>query len=373
MNPLPTPRVGRGSWRRYNSSSGLFGVRSLVSSLSLSATSFDACKVSMFTTAGSTRRATSTNDADSASGARAAACTYSCATAGRPARIAPIPMPVSRETAASATIHIRSFRRIAVSASEVCLKDSNMIHHLKKVRRSLQPTDCARRGHLTQYSERWKEKLERRKGSLCIEKGRVKFQRSNASPSHPVSTGCPSTLIASAEPFERFPSSQQRKTVEMVREKLEAGAATRLKPGENESAKYLLRSRISRHGRSKTFRTFDSAARSIARTPSASANSSLIRLSTSIILPLSNSSAGAKRPQREPTTLISSTTMRAAFISVGPWKVDFKTSTPRGRSTSNASRKPEGDPEASTTRSNWRLRELVCSTVIVSRLRLAAV
>ena len=145
MNPLPTPRVGRGSWRRYKSSSGFFGVRSLLSPLSLSATSLEACRVSMFTTAGSTRRATSTNDADSASGARAAACSSSCATAGRPARIAPIPMPVSRQTAPSAAIHIRSFRSIAVSTSEVCLKDSNMIHRLKKVCRLVQPTDCSSR------------------------------------------------------------------------------------------------------------------------------------------------------------------------------------------------------------------------------------
>src|SRR5207244_2576985 len=79
--------------------------------------------------AGSTRRAISTNVADNASGARAV-CNPSWATAGRPARIAPIPTPVSKHTAAIAMIQTRSLRSILDSASVVCLKDSNMIHHL---------------------------------------------------------------------------------------------------------------------------------------------------------------------------------------------------------------------------------------------------
>ena len=66
-------------------------------------------------------------------------------------------------------------------------------------------------------------------------------------------------------------------------------------------------------GRSRTFITSRSAARRIADTPSDNANSSLMRLSTSMAFCLRSSSAGAKRPQRDPTTLISLTTRRSRF------------------------------------------------------------
>src|SRR5437879_1426969 len=118
----------------------------------------------MFTTAGSTRRAISTNDAESASGARAAFCRSFWATAGRPARIAPIPMPVNRQTAARAAIHTRSLRRTALSASVVFLKDSNMIHRLRKNRSDALSTIDFKLfsggSAVGQYSERETEKLE---------------------------------------------------------------------------------------------------------------------------------------------------------------------------------------------------------------------
>src|SRR5437870_836954 len=169
----------------------------------------------MFTTAGSTRRAISTNDAESASGPRAAACISFWATAGRPARMAPMPIPVNRQTAARAAIHTRSLRKTALSASVVFLKDSNMIHRLWKNRPdALWTIDfklLSGGSAVGQYSEREKEKLELGLG---------------------------------------------------------------------------------RQGRSKTFSTPLAAARFIAWTPSARANSSLIRLSTSTAFRLSKSRAG---------------------------------------------------------------------------------
>ena len=96
-NPLPTPCVGRGCCLR-NMSSG-FGARSVRSSLSVSMSAV--CIVSMLTTAGSTRRAISTNEADNASGARTA-CRPSCATALRPAKpFSPRRPPVASWSASS--------------------------------------------------------------------------------------------------------------------------------------------------------------------------------------------------------------------------------------------------------------------------------
>src|SRR5204862_224871 len=87
-----------------------------------------------------------------------------------------------------------------------------------------------------------------------------------------------------------------------------------------------------------------------ARTPSVNAYSSLMRLSTSTTSAASNSSAGWKRPQREPTTLISRTTTRAVSNAVAPWKVDLSTSTPRGRKRSSARSKPAAAPDAAEHR-----------------------
>src|SRR5438552_2765346 len=128
--------------------------------------SFETCIVSMFTTAGSTRLAISTNEAESASGARAADCGPSWATAGRPARMAPMPMPASTQTTAMTAIQTRSFRRIVASASVVCLKDSNMIHRLRNLLIGYGSGDIPAHFPLSggsrfwQYSERQQEKLE---------------------------------------------------------------------------------------------------------------------------------------------------------------------------------------------------------------------
>src|ERR1041385_1179516 len=129
MNPLPTPRVGV-RWRRRNiSNSGLVESWSSLSS-SFSVSSTCGWVVSMLTTAGSTRRAISANDADNASGARAI-CTSGWATVGRPESIAPMPMPASKQATASAPIQMRSFRRIVRSCSVVLfLETSNIFHHL---------------------------------------------------------------------------------------------------------------------------------------------------------------------------------------------------------------------------------------------------
>src|SRR6185503_9521711 len=72
------------------------------------------------------------------------------------------------------------------------------------------------------------------------------------------------------------------------------------------------------YGRKSTFKTPRAPARRIARTPFESEYSSLMRLSTSIADFSSRSRAGVKRPQREPTIEISSTTIRAASSSVLP-------------------------------------------------------
>src|SRR6185436_18228624 len=73
-----------------------------------------------------------------------------------------------------------------------------------------------------------------------------------------------------------------------------------------------------RYGRNNTFNTPLVAARRIAWTPFASGYSSLIKLSTSTAFFFSRSSAGLKRPQRDPTIEISSTTMGAVSSSVFP-------------------------------------------------------
>src|ERR1043165_8316169 len=146
MKPLPTPRVGERRWRRNMSSNGLLVDESSLSS-SLSLISGVACVVSMFTTAGSTRRAISANDADSASGARAI-CTSGCATAGRPESIAPIPMPATKHATASAAIQMRSFRRIVRSCSELFLETSNIFHHLLN-----KPIPLRRRGATEEQSD----------------------------------------------------------------------------------------------------------------------------------------------------------------------------------------------------------------------------
>ena len=122
------------------------------------------------------------------------------------------------------------------------------------------------------------------------------------------------------------------------------------------------------HGLRKTFMTPFRPARSIACTPLASGYSSLIKLSMSMAPFFKRSRAGWNRPQREPRMVISSTTSRVRSNSAGPapWNVDFNTSTPRGRSSSSAPAKPDGEPDASTTTSNSRVRLATDFTVAVS-------
>ena len=106
------------------SSKGLVDWSSLSSSFSLIST----CTwvVSMLTTAGSTRRAISANDADSASGARAI-CISGWATVGRPDSIAPMPIPVTKQATASAAIQTRSLRRMVRSCSVVLFLERSNI------------------------------------------------------------------------------------------------------------------------------------------------------------------------------------------------------------------------------------------------------
>jgi hypothetical protein len=79
----------------------------------------------MLTTAGSTRRAISAKEAESASGAFAicaalGGCGSSSATTSIKSVIAaPMPTPTKRHAAARAAIHTRSLRRMARSASVV--------------------------------------------------------------------------------------------------------------------------------------------------------------------------------------------------------------------------------------------------------------
>ncbi len=68
----------------------------------------------------------------------------------------------------------------------------------------------------------------------------------------------------------------------------------------------------------------------------------------------SSSIAGTKGPQRDPTSVTSSTTIGHDSIGASPWKVDFITTVPRGRTISSARVSPCGRPVTSTTMSNRR-------------------
>src|SRR5205085_11581180 len=105
------------------SSRGLSLSSSSLLSSSLPATCGAAATVSMLTTDGSTRRAISANEAESASGARAICAAEGAGSSSAATRvrlsIAPIETPTTRHAAASAAIHTRSLRSIARSASVV--------------------------------------------------------------------------------------------------------------------------------------------------------------------------------------------------------------------------------------------------------------
>src|SRR5208337_4300530 len=64
----------------------------------------------------------------------------------------------------------------------------------------------------------------------------------------------------------------------------------------------------------------------------------------------SSAMALAKGPQREPTTVISFTTMGQVSTGAAPWKVDFSSSVPRCSVMCCASVRPVAEPVASTTR-----------------------
>ena len=68
--------------------------------------------------------------------------------------------------------------------------------------------------------------------------------------------------------------------------------------------------------------------------------------------PASRSIASANGPQREPTSVTSSTIAGQSVIGVSPWNVDFITTVPRGRTSSIARVSPAGRPVTSTVTSN---------------------
>src|SRR5581483_9596541 len=59
--------------------------------------------------------------------------------------------------------------------------------------------------------------------------------------------------------------------------------------------------------------------------------------------------AASKRPQREPTSVISFTIAGAVSIATSPWTVDFIITVPRGMHMEIAADRPAADPVASTT------------------------
>src|SRR5262245_30644651 len=59
--------------------------------------------------------------------------------------------------------------------------------------------------------------------------------------------------------------------------------------------------------------------------------------------------AGSKRPQREPTRVISFTMTGAVSKLTDPWIVDFMNTVPRGRVICTACLRPAAEPVASTT------------------------
>ena len=71
----------------------------------------------------------------------------------------------------------------------------------------------------------------------------------------------------------------------------------------------------------------------------------------------------AKGPQREPMTVISLTTMGQVSTGAAPWKVDFKTSVPRGSVICWASVRPVGEPVASMTSGNVLLDAFVVARI----------
>ena len=74
-----------------------------------------------------------------------------------------------------------------------------------------------------------------------------------------------------------------------------------------------------------------------------------IKLATLTCLVRSKRSAGSKRPQRDPTRVISFTITGAESMATDPCTVDFITTVPRGLVICTACRKPSPDPVASTT------------------------
>jgi hypothetical protein len=63
----------------------------------------------------------------------------------------------------------------------------------------------------------------------------------------------------------------------------------------------------------------------------------------------SNGMAASKRPQREPTSVISFTIAGAVSIDTRPCTVDFMITVPRGTHMEIAALRPSDDPVASTT------------------------
>ncbi len=89
-------------------------------------------------------------------------------------------------------------------------------------------------------------------------------------------------------------------------------------------------------------------AKAIAFCASASGNVRVINRVGSTSRESSNAIALANGPHREPTTVISFTTIGQVSTGAAPWKVDLRASVPRGSIICCASVSPLGEPVAST-------------------------
>ena len=67
----------------------------------------------------------------------------------------------------------------------------------------------------------------------------------------------------------------------------------------------------------------------------------------------SRAMAFANGPQREPSTVISFTTMGQDSMGAAPWNVDFSTRVPRGSVRAIPSARPVGEPVASDDEAGW--------------------
>ena len=106
--------------------------------------------------------------------------------------------------------------------------------------------------------------------------------------------------------------------------------------------------RLLSFGASKTLRTPGFCACATAPGASASGNVPVISGRGSTLPDRNKAIAFSNGPQRDPTTLISFTTMGQVSTGAAPWNVDFSTSVPRGSAMCCASASPLGEPVAST-------------------------